>query len=565
MDRGSIIKQAQKYLERGQIDKAISEWEGLARESRDANVHNTLGDLYLKKGDKRSAIEHFHKAAEVFRGEGFSLKAIALHKKIINIDPSDVDALIALGDLNNEKQFVTDALKYYLEAADILSKSAYKDKLVKTYGSILSLAPFNIPLREKIAGLFLKDGLSLNATREYSYIARFYEDKGDYEKAKDYFRKIVEIQPDSKEALLGLSYIYEKANDIGNAINYAKEAIKTYADDTDLLLRCAGLLKSTGSYDDAMNYLNRAIELKTKDVLANRLMGDICLAKGDKGRAWKSYKTAIDALISENMIEEAIAIAQDSIDADPANMRKLLISLYRRKGDMGSALKEMIIVADMFSDNGLYDEAIEYYREALNISPHDPELLKKISSLQAEFGEPAAVEPETREEVMEEIALQAPGGAGEAGIAEKQIESDVLDVFEEFKKGLESEIGAEDSGTHYNLGIAYKEMGLIDDAIKEFHVSKIDPQRYVQSMTMLGVCYMGKGLFSAAIEAFEGALDSIETKDESYMEVRYNLASAHEENGNIREAFDIFKEIYDWNPEFRGVADKIDKLQKYNK
>lgn len=561
MDRGSIIKQAQRYLERGQIDKAIAEWEGLAREGRDANVHNTLGDLYLKKGDKKSAIGHFHKSAEFFRGEGFSLKAIALYKKIINIDPSDVDALIALGELNNEKQFVTDALKYYLSAADVLSKSAEKDKLVRTYGSILSLAPFNIPLREKIAGLFLKDGLLLNATREYSYIARFYEDKGDYEKAKDYFRKIIEIQPDNKEALLGLSYICEKANDIGNAINYAKAAIKTYPDDTDLLLRCASLLKNTGSYDDAMNYLTKAIELKIKDVLANRLMGDICLAKGDKDRAWKSYKTAIDTLISENRIEEAITLAQNSIDADPLNMRKLLISLYRRKADMGSALKEMIIVADMFSDYGLYAEAIEYYRQALNISPHDPALLKKISSLPAEFAEPVAGEPEGREEVIEEMASQVTEGVRETDIAEKQIESDVLDVFEEFKKGLEGEIGAEDSGTHYNLGIAYKEMGLIDDAIKEFHVSKIDPRRYVQSMTMLGLCYAGKGLFSAAIEAFEGALESIETRDESYMEVRYNLASAHEENGNIREAFDIFKEIYDWNPEFRGVADKINKLQ----
>lgn len=66
-DKSIILKEAQKYIAKGQIDKAIVEWEKLAKESPDGNTYNTIGDLYLKKGDKKSAIEFFHKAAGFFR------------------------------------------------------------------------------------------------------------------------------------------------------------------------------------------------------------------------------------------------------------------------------------------------------------------------------------------------------------------------------------------------------------------------------------------------------------------------------------------------------------------
>jgi len=178
-DKMLIIKEAQKYLAKGQIDKAIAEWERLVNEAPDANAYNTIGDLYLRKGEKRSATDNFHKAANFFRAEGFSLKALALYKKIINIDPSDADSLAALGELSEAKGLITDAIKYYLSAADILSKDMKKDKFLHIYEKILALAPFNIPLRDKVAGLFLKEGLVSDAIREYLLIARLCDDRED--------------------------------------------------------------------------------------------------------------------------------------------------------------------------------------------------------------------------------------------------------------------------------------------------------------------------------------------------------------------------------------------------
>jgi tetratricopeptide (TPR) repeat protein len=144
---------------------------------------------------------------------------------------------------------------------------------------------------------------------------------------------------------------------------------------------------------------------------------------------------------------------------------------------------------------------------------------------------------------------------------EPELDNDVLEIFEEFKKGLEKELGDEDSETHYNLGIAYKEMGLVDDAIKEFQTSKNDPKRSMQSSTMLGVCYMEKGLFSLAIDVLTNAIKEVSDKDESYWAIKYEIADAYEKNNNLKEALDLYTEVFGWNARFRNVSEKMGQLK----
>lgn len=556
-DRSAIIKEAQKYLERGQVDKAISEWERLAREAPDAGVFNTIGDLCLRKGDRKGAVESFHKSAELFRKEGFIIKAIAIYRKIINSDAGDINAFIALGELSDEKQLIADAIKYYLSAADILSKSPAKEKFVMVYGRILSLSPLNMPLRDKVAGLFLKEGLVLNAAEEYAYIGGHYNDKGDYDKAKDYFKKAVALQPDNKDALLGLGYVYEKTGDVLQAVSFTKEAVNFFPRDTDLLLRCAFLLKTLGRYDDAVDCLSKALELSPANAPANRLLGDIRLIRGDRALAWESYKLVVDSMVRDDKIEEAWEITRQFKDIEPVETRKFLVRLYRLRGNPEAAYGEILELADMLSEDKRYEEAIEYYREALNLMPDNPEITEKIAALR---GGHAGLPPETPSGVSADSHAEGAVSQEIKTSAGLLIDSDLLDIFEEFKKELEGEIGAEDSETHYNLGIAYKEMGLIDDAANEFLISGNDPERYVQSATMLGMCYMEKGLFSHAIDAFRGVLEHMETRDASYWEALYNLASAYEKNGNTREAGRILREICSRNPGFRDAAEKLNSL-----
>jgi len=159
----------------------------------------------------------------------------------------------------------------------------------------------------------------------------------------------------------------------------------------------------------------------------------------------------------------------------------------------------------------------------------------------------------------DEIAayLEADGGIRGEG-------ENAAEIFQEFKKGLEKELGDQDSETHYNLGIAYKEMGLLDDAIKEFQTAKEDPARSFQSASMLGVCYMEKGLYQLAIDVLNIAVKNIDIKDESYWAIKYDLADAYEKNNNFKEALDLFTEVYGWNAKYRNVTEKMSHVRALN-
>jgi len=228
------------------------------------------------------------------------------------------------------------------------------------------------------------------------------------------------------------------------------------------------------------------------------------------------------------------------------------------EGDLDEYSEE-IAEAEFYIRQGLLQEALRIYQRLLSIFPGNKNLQTKISNLHSGVPEAPFVDEEYVADAGERVLIEEP--ADTRVLQEQQFESDVLDIFEEFKKGLEKEIEAGDFETHYNLGIAYKEMGLIDDAIKEFQTSRNDTNYFVRSMSMLGICYMEKGLYPLAIDSFKNALGNIDTRDESYWGAKYDLATAYEKNGNLKESYDLFSEIYGWNSTYRHVNEKLETLK----
>jgi tetratricopeptide (TPR) repeat protein len=150
------------------------------------------------------------------------------------------------------------------------------------------------------------------------------------------------------------------------------------------------------------------------------------------------------------------------------------------------------------------------------------------------------------------------------------IESGPLkEVFDDFRAEL-GEMGAEDEDleTHYNLGTAFREMGLVDEAISEFQkVAKATengkPFRYgMQCCTLLGLAFMEKGQPSIAAIWYERALHTPGIEPESVLALRYDLGVAQESAGEPEAALKSFSQVYAMNIDYRDVADRIAALQK---
>ena len=144
------------------------------------------------------------------------------------------------------------------------------------------------------------------------------------------------------------------------------------------------------------------------------------------------------------------------------------------------------------------------------------------------------------------------------------------EVFQEFRAEL-GELGEEDEDleTHYNLGIAYREMGLLDEAIGEFQkvakaVQKGKPFRYAMNCsTMLGLCFMDKGEPKVASMWYQRALESPGLEQDAVLALRYDLGMALENAGESKQALDSFRQVYAMNIDYRDVADRIAELQRH--
>jgi len=180
-----------------------------------------------------------------------------------------------------------------------------------------------------------------------------------------------------------------------------------------------------------------------------------------------------------------------------------------------------------------------------------------IGELTPSFSEPAAKE-------------NAPIAAGKAEAPASPAEPDHLkEVFDDFRAEI-GEMGAEDEDleTHYNLGIAFREMGLLEEAISEFQkVAKANEKgkafRYaMQCCTLLGLAFMEKGQPSIAAIWYERALRTPGVDAESTLALRYDLGVAQESANDLDAALKSFSQVYAVNIDYRGVADRIAALQK---
>jgi tetratricopeptide (TPR) repeat protein len=141
---------------------------------------------------------------------------------------------------------------------------------------------------------------------------------------------------------------------------------------------------------------------------------------------------------------------------------------------------------------------------------------------------------------------------GDAGLA---------DIFKEFKRGVDKQLGKEDYDTRYNLGIAYKEMGLVDEAIAEFQLAAKDENRVLECSSMLGICFLEKGMPKLAIKWFEKGLAASGRSEEEYQGLRYDLACALESAGDTDRALSVYTELYGQDANFRDVANKVRELR----
>jgi tetratricopeptide (TPR) repeat protein len=231
--------------------------------------------------------------------------------------------------------------------------------------------------------------------------------------------------------------------------------------------------------------------------------------------------------------------------------------------ELVDALEEV----DFFLQQNLLEEAqdeLERLKENHADRPEVLERLAKLEHLRTGEASVAQISPDALEETFD-LAAEIESEVGDEGAPiplDEDFQYSFDDVFSEFKKGVEKVVAKEDSSTHFDLGIAYKEMDLIGDAISEFTIAAQDTSKKVAALTMVGLCQVAQGRYSDAINRFKDALHGPDITDRETTGVYYEMGRTYELLDDLEEALFYFKKVSKRDSKFRDVAVRIKALDQ---
>ena len=145
-NKEKVMDAARKFVDKGQLDKAIKEYLRVVKEDpQDVRVWLKIGDLHARKGQKQEATETYLKVARFYQEQGFYLKAVAVYKQILKLDPRLVDVNLKLAELYRQLGLLSDAMQHFEQVAGHFHREGNtKDALA----TLRALAPLDDRRRE---------------------------------------------------------------------------------------------------------------------------------------------------------------------------------------------------------------------------------------------------------------------------------------------------------------------------------------------------------------------------------------------------------------------------------
>ncbi len=541
-DRDAKIESARKFADAGQYVKAIKAWQELLDETphNDANVYNTIGDLCLKNKATVDAIDAYGKAARFYLQEGFHLKAVALYKKILKLDPNRAEMYTLLGDLNVVRGLMNNAVADYLSGAKLYLKIGKAMNALTLFRKITKVDPQNTDMRLRVAELCLKEKLTEEAIDEYLRIGRDYQRAGRHDEAKKLYEQILKISPKHAEARRRLDTPYQPELDVPEPEAPAFEPM-TAAEAALETPEAVPAAPAGGGPPATLEEARRA------------------LAAGDVTEAERMIRLLLVA------------------DPDRVEYQATLGLVYLKKGHGAIAFDILCPIAKAWAGEGRRDEALEIANAFLAVEPDEEDFL----AIKARAGGPlveAPSPPAAAEIPIPELALEAPPPALEPAVVpvaevrgaeeplagarsgEETLQAAVPDVetmLGELRTGSKEQGGDGDVETHYDLGVAYREMGLITEAVEELRLAARGPTRFVDACAMLAGCYRDQRLNTSAITFLERVLSDAGCAGPGVPYVKYDLAVLYEEEGFADKAIRLYEDI----PSIRDVETRLRRLQ----
>lgn len=324
VNKRKILESAQKYLQKGALDRALKEYRTLLElDPRDSSARLKLGDILLRLGDKNEAVAAYLKVAHQFMKEGFDPKAVALFKQIARLAPEQTDIFVPLAELYQRLGLVAEAMSALQTATEAFQKAGRKREALDLLRKAAALDPSNTTSRLKIADLLRQQGMMAEALAEYDEVATELERAGEGEALATIYERVLEIEPDRMPTVLALARLLLASGAAERASALTAHAVTTRPD----------LIEALELHAETLQALGRAVE-ETESVF--RSLAEAHRARGNEERAreiLQRFLPACDLTLS--------GVPSLDLAGDPLPASERLLSEERADAATESVLDEV--------------------------------------------------------------------------------------------------------------------------------------------------------------------------------------------------------------------------------
>jgi tetratricopeptide (TPR) repeat protein len=608
--------EARRHEQREEWDKAVQLYLEVLRVSEEGEadvelpLYNRIGDLYVRLGRSGDAVRYYEQAADRYAEAGLYNNAIALCNKALRYQPDHLDLVRKLGQFSASQGFHIDARRYFLEFAERKFAAGSTDEALTALADFANVAD-DPEVRELLGRRLHACGRSAVAVQELQRAHAAYSRTGRPDRAAAVLETLRHIDPEAAERVLAAPAAPEPSSGAalpaGGLADLAFHAVGGDAADSALPEHSTAVppggadertelaeglaLDSFGAAPaeplpdgttDAIETLE-GLEATTLDFRAAAAeVGGIDL---DFELEYDETSFDLPALDDGSNAAggAADALLLPGLDDATADDRAALDLPGLDEGDDGFELPVLDDV-DAASDAAPTPFELPAAAEAAAPGPEPAPVAESEGEWTPEASlPPAAVRPEP---------ATPPAGTGAGAVKATDAGSGFIDLgaliagdepegtrfrvqetaptgdedrdfaelLNQFKAKVSEHLPAEDAAAHYDLGLAFKEMGLIDEAIAEFQIALRAGHMRLKVYEELGDCFLQKKQYNIAEKVLRRGLELNYDDELDLLGMYYHLGRAYEAMGRREQAKDAYERVLGMDINFQDVSKRLAQL-----
>ena len=520
-----------------------------AEDTPDIALFNRAGDLATKVGSAAQAVAFYERAVDFYMDAGLPNNAIAVCKKVMRNLPDRYSIHLKMGQIRARQGFLTDARTSFITYAERVQAAGDLDEALRALIEFVNLAPDDYEMCMMLASQLEQNNRTDDAITQYVGAYRSMQRQGLGDLAASVAAKVRKLKPDLDMDTAAADPLFGRTEGVGADGEASKDSAKPVAEELEVIGPVDLPLMSFD--DDEEDEATKAAEEAAAKV------------------AEEAAAAAVTQAAEQDAARAAETAAAQAAEQDAA-----------RAAEAAAAQETAAAAAEEAASAAAAEEAAaRTAQEAAAMEAAEPATLAEEPAAPAVAESPGASNGDPKSEAPTESSEgYVDIGAvllGEGGQAEKKStrfvvpyeeptgddQADFEKMLSQFREKVSENIDANDAMAHYDLGTAYMEMGLLDEAISEFQVVLRGTSEHLPTYEMLGQTFLQKAQPEAALRSLERGLAAPCEVEEERVGIYYYLGLAHETMGDKDTALGFYDRVFALDINFADVTERLRALR----